>query len=85
VGVRGSAIAVPAGDNFPSDQAAGSHIDAWYERKELLESLTESETKTTRYFHKVHYSISNYLIRRLKKKNVIMYLNYNIIVKRVEF
>jgi len=55
VGVRGSAIAVPAGDNFPSDQAAGSHIDARHEREELLEPLAESERqkKSTTYLLKI--------------------------------
>lgn len=47
VGVRGSAIAVPAGDNFPSDQASGSHVDARHEREELLESLAKSVTRPT--------------------------------------
>jgi len=46
VGVWGSAIAVPAGDNFPSDQASGPYVDTRHKREELLESLTESVKNT---------------------------------------
>lgn len=56
VGVRGSAIAVPAGDNFPSDQTSGSHIDARHKREELLESLAESETQNTPHGQKKRYN-----------------------------
>lgn len=49
VGVRGSAIAVPAGDNFPPDQAAGAHVDARHEREELLEPLAEPANTKQRH------------------------------------
>lgn len=54
VGVRGSAIAVPAGDNFPSDEASGSRVDARHEWEELLESLAES-AKTFRYYYYYYF------------------------------